>query len=323
MGYKLRSFTFAAAVALVVAAAAVIGGCAAQTGKPFCIIALPDTQLYSKLMPEIYISQTQWIVDKKDEMNIAFVVHEGDVTNENWKEQWNNADKAMTILDGQVPYAIAIGNHDMGPSGNTIGRDSRLFNEHFPVSRFEGKPWYGGHYGDNNDNSYHFFKVGGMKFLVVALEFGPREEVLEWANKVVAENEDRRTVVVTHGYLNSKGKRVSGNMPGSPHTYPCNGNDGDELWEKFLSKHENIFLVLCGHMDGRAGRTTSLGRHGNIVHQLMANYQFDPKGGNGYLRVMKFVPKEDKIHVTTYSPYLNKNMTDANNQFVLEYDMTD
>ncbi|MCP4425199.1 MAG: hypothetical protein GY803_11950, partial [Chloroflexi bacterium] len=30
--------------------------------KQFTIIALPDTQYYSKFYPEIYIAQTQWIV---------------------------------------------------------------------------------------------------------------------------------------------------------------------------------------------------------------------------------------------------------------------
>ena len=306
-------------IALVLLGSCFAGGCG--KAEPFCIVALPDTQLYAKLFPKIFESQTQWIVDNKDTRNIVFVLHEGDVTNENWKEQWDNADKAMSILDGKVPYAIAIGNHDMGPSGNTIGRKTVLFNKHFGVARFEKEPWYGGHYGDNNDNSFYLFKAGGMKFLIIALEFGPRDKVLDWANDVVSQHKDRRTIVLTHCYLTAGNKRITGNMPGSPPTYPCKGNDGEQIWQKFARKHANIFLVLCGHLNGEAGRLTSVGEHGNKVHQLMANYQFGPKGGSGWLRVLRFVPAENKIYVTTYSPYLKKSRTDVKHQFALDYDM--
>ena len=44
-------------------------------------------------------------------------------------------------------------------------------------------------------------------------------------------------------------------------------------------------------------------------------------GGNGYLRIMKFVPKENRIYVTTYSPILKENKTGERHEFVLEYEM--
>ena len=296
-------------------------GCASFKGKPFTVVALPDTQVYAKLDPDLYLSQTQWIVDNREKHNIVCVLHEGDVTNENWKEQWDNADRAMSLLDGAVPYLIAIGNHDMGPSGNTIGRDSTLFNSTFPVSRFQDQPWYGGHFGDNNDNSYGLFDVSGMKLLVLALEFGPRDEVVEWANRIVEQHSDRQTIVVTHAYLTADNKLLAGAAPGCPHTYPCGGNDGQELWDKLVSKHPNIFLVLSGHMQGVAGRLTSTGEHGNTVHQMMANYQFGPNGGDGWLRVLTFVPEEDTIRVSTYSTSRKEEMTDEANTFELPYPM--
>ncbi len=51
----------------------------------FTIIALPDTQYYSENVggtrAAIYTAQTDWIVSQKDYLNIAFVMHLGDVTN--------------------------------------------------------------------------------------------------------------------------------------------------------------------------------------------------------------------------------------------------
>ena len=50
-----------------------------------------------------------------------------------------------------------------------------------------------------------------MKFLILTLEFKPRDETLAWANRIVAEHPDYRTIVVTHGYLTrKKGATVRG-----------------------------------------------------------------------------------------------------------------
>jgi len=47
-----------------------------------------------------------------------------------------------------------------------------------------------------------------MKFIVICLEFGPRDTVLEWANKIVSEHKDRKAIVVTHNYMYSDDTRV-------------------------------------------------------------------------------------------------------------------
>jgi len=307
MQYGPRTVKFAAIITMLVVAMLLFGGCAAETAKPFSIVALPDTQFYSRAFPEVFMSQTRWIAENKNKLNIKFVAHEGDIVDINVEPDWENADKAMSLLDGVVPYAFAVGNHDIGHDG------TRLFNTYFPVSRYEKYAWYGGHFGDDNTNSYCLFEAGGMKFMVVSLiyYFEGHPELLAWANDVVSKHPDRRTIVVTHFYLHWDARR------------------NEDAWQKFIKKHENIFMVLCGHIVGPSGepgaaRRVDEGVSGNKVHQILADYQsLEKEGGGGYLRVMKFVPKENKIYVTTYSPYLNKSMIDANNQFVLKYDMTD
>ena len=111
----------------------------------------------------------------------------------------------------------------------------------------------------------------------------------------------------------------------SPHRYgPPDSNDGEDIWEKLVRKHKNIFLVLSGHVCGDGtGTLTSQGDHGNIVHQLLADYQdATPNGGNGWLRILRFSPRNDKIHVRTYSPWLNAMSQAADQCFDLDYDMT-
>lgn len=309
------------------AACLTLSGCVLFSRAPrtssFSIIVLPDTQNYSLYRPDLFVAQTRWIAEQKDILNVACVVHEGDITQGNTEPEWRVADGAIRELDAAaVPYCITVGNHDLRDDESGRLRDARLFNRHFGPWRFEKKPWYGGHFGGGNENAFYLIHASGMDFLILCLEFGPRDEVLEWANKVVAKHKRRRTIIVTHCYMYSDDTRVGKGDSWNPHGYGCKGNDGEEMWDKFVRKHKNVFLVLSGHIlnDG-LGRRTDVADEGNSVHQLLANYQQWMNGGDGWLRIMRFLPAENRIIVTTYSPVLKQYATDAQNQFELEYRM--
>ena len=49
----------------------------------FSIIILPDTQYYSSRYPDIFYQQMEWIVENKGLLNIQYVVHVGDITDNN------------------------------------------------------------------------------------------------------------------------------------------------------------------------------------------------------------------------------------------------
>jgi hypothetical protein len=55
------------------------------------LVALPDTQNYCSSFPDVFTSQTRWIVDNKEKRKIAFVLQEGDVTNNDAPQEWGNA----------------------------------------------------------------------------------------------------------------------------------------------------------------------------------------------------------------------------------------
>ncbi len=275
-------------------------------GEDFTLIALPDTQFYSRWLPSIYISQTQWIVDNQEDLNIPYTAHLGDIVNtaEDTSE-WDTASAAMSLLESPlpglpdgIPYGLVPGNHDY-PTTN--------YNNYFGVTRFTDRDYYGGHYGGGNDNNYTLFSAAGMDFIVINLEFQPGTAVLDWADTLLKNNSNRRAIVVSHSMLNL-----------------------DNTWSyegifTFLKDNPNIFLMLCGHThsptDGAAQRIES-GDHGNTIYILMSDYQEFPNGGNGYLRRMRFSPLDKKIYVQTYSPWLDAYLHDAENEFELDYDMT-
>jgi hypothetical protein len=204
------------------------------------------------------------------------------------------------------------------------------FNTFFPVSKYENLPTFGGVFEESKlDNTYHYFRAGGVNWLILALEFGPRDPVLEWANQVVAYHPYKKVIVVTHAYLYSENTLLGSQWyhKWNPHDYlvadePGGVNDGVEVWEKLVRKHENIMFVFSGHIlyDG-AGRLVSTGDYGNQVYQMLANYQMKPLGGSGFLRTVELDPKQNTVSIETYSPYLDEYNTDHQHQFSFELDI--
>ena len=290
--------------------------------KPFTLAILPDTQIYTESYPEIFTTQTQWIVDNIEKLNIAFVLHEGDIQNANTETQWKHAYNSMSILDGKIPYAIVMGNHDMGPGGRCEVRDSPLFNKYFPVDKYNQLPTFGGTFDSNLlDNSYHLFEKADIGWLILALEYLPRDKVLEWANDITDSYKDRQVILLTHSHVYEDDK-LHGVEPVATDNLeiiksPGGANNGLAIWEKLISRHAGMSLVFNGHFLG-TGRILGIGNKENNVHQMLSNYQDMEEGGGGYLRLVHCDPPSGKIYVKTYSPYLDSYLIDNSNEFVLE-----
>lgn len=301
------------------------------------LVVLPDTQNLAKDFPEAYVRQTEWIVGHRERHDIRFVIHEGDLTNNNTPEQWENARDAMRRLsDAGVPYALLPGNHDLGPGGKCTDRTT-LLNDYFNVRDYRHSPAVGFFEAGKMENSWHEVPTPAGNLLVLALEFGPRDAVLAWANEVVASHPEHWVIVATHAYLYADNTRYdlekyAVTQRWSPRSYPLatlgvgEVNDGEQIWQKFVSKHRNIQFVLNGHVlnDG-AGYLLSEGAHGQRVHQLLANYQAAveprrPYGGGAYLRLMQFLP-DRTVRVKTYSPWLDAWLTDPEQQFTLSLEV--
>ncbi len=307
-------------------------GCAEYGAQPFSIVILPDTQIYSQNNPnlipqhkssrkEIFTQMTNWIAQNTGALNIKFVLHMGDiVNNDSEPNQWSNAYEAMSILDDvNMPYSLAVGNHDMDSST----RNTTNFNSIFPYTRFENKSWYGGRMEDTSqdefepvndyDNAFHYFQAAGMDFLVLTLEAGPTDKMLAWADSVISSHPNHRVILATHSYMNPEDKLdVCYWLPGiccTTSNEPNCSNTGEQVWQKLVRKHENIAFVFSGHQNpnsSRRGFLASMGDHYNIVYQFLCAEWYD-----GWLRILTFVPQENRIYMKTYSPWRPE---DANQQ---------
>jgi hypothetical protein len=62
---------------------------------------------------------------------------------------------------------------------------------------------------------------------------------------------------------------------------------------------------------------------GTVCHQIMADYQAPPSGGDGYFRLLR-IWRDGRVQVRTFSPYVdpaNAYLTEDRNQFDLHIDL--
>jgi hypothetical protein len=236
-----------------------------------------------------------------------------------------SAKRSLSLLDGTVPYALAMGNHDYPGSGSMTARDSTQFDKYFPLGDLEEGPHLIGVFEPGTaSNAVYSFKAGTQDWLIVVLEFGPRDSVLAWADDVLRQNAGSNAIVLTHAYLHVDGTRqdyaTRTDQFSDPHEYDSDGrlggvNDGEEIWQKLILRNPNVRIVLCGHMHAQAS-LTSLRQTGLPVYQLLADFQNEELGGGGYLRIMSFRP-DGVVFVRTYSPYYDQYRTELENEFEL------
>jgi hypothetical protein len=299
-------------------------------GRDFCIAVLPDTQNYAReaaghgvATKEMWISQTEWVVTNRVAHNIAYLAHLGDIVqsgdikngNSNLAE-WRNATNAMYRLENPsrtglpqgIPYGLAVGNHDQEPIGEEDGTTT-MYNKYFGVSRFSQREYFGGNYGDNNDNHFDLFSISGLDFIVFYFEFGRYGSgVLNWANAVLATNQHRRAFAVTH-FVGQDGSPINHSAQGAALYNGLKGNT-------------NFFMMLGGHVFNEGGEGSRVDTYqGRTVRTFVSDYQGRMNGGNGWMRLIYFSPSNNLVTVKTFSPWLNQWETDANSQMSFTYNM--
>jgi hypothetical protein len=295
------------------------------------LVYLPDTQNYVA-RPGDYgrlIGQMNWIRNNKDAFNIKVVLQGGDIVNRNSGtadngvtaiEQWEGARDAFHMLNGEVPYILAAGNHDFGTT-NFQSRETK-YNDYFratdnPLTDPEtGGILQGTFEPGRLENAYHQFTApDGRKMLIFVLEYYPRQAVLDWADTIAGQPQfaDHSAVLLTHSFIGSGNTRwnvAAGEYPG------IEGNDGSDMWNELVRPNGNFEMTFNGHLGGDGnGYRLDENAAGVDVHQMFMNAQFETNAGNGWLRVVEFLKDGQTVRVRTYSPHFDLYRTNAASQF--------
>ena len=249
------------------------------------------------------------------------------------------------IHEAGLPFGVAPGNHDydamwtLAAFPPNLDKDPSEFTmQDLGMLHVGGLDNFRSAFGDQSDffrdrdwyvasfrggaNSAQVFEAGGYRFLHLALEMSADDEVLAWAEQVIAKYPGHPTIISTHDYLDSHGRRASNPIIDLAAGDPGHHNGAEEVWAELVARNDSVFLVLCGHHHGQAFRT-DLNASGHEVYQMLADYQDrgqvgveagqpeDPflRGpapiGDGWFRLLEFDlgAKPPKLHVRTYSSH--------------------
>ena len=293
----------------------------------FSIAVVGDTQTLVEKDAKDGTSYTasiyDWIVANSKEKKMQYVLGLGDITQNDTDAEWSYAKSQITKMNDLVPYTLIRGGL---PHDSDTQFDKYFANESGYTKNLSG------YYKDGSIvNTYSTFTVGEQKYLILSLDFAAVDEVLNWAGEVIDSPEfsDHRVIITTHCYLWKDGTTADQNENSTAipdkkeYTSDDKYNNGDEMWDKFVSKHENIFLIMSGHFTSNdIIASQEKGENGNIVTQMMINpqtFDYNNKYETGMVCMLYFSEDGSKMSVEWYSTYRDQYYRPSN-QFDIKLD---
>ena len=258
--------------------------------RRFTLAVMPDTQ-YLFDGPSIdkapVEASLRYLLEHGKDENIVFLSHLGDLTQNGAAPEFAAISEAFELLDRRgVGYSVLAGNHDV-KSSSTDQRGATPYLDAFGPSRFKGHRTFGGASADGY-NTYHLFRAAGREWLVLALDWRLSDQGYAWAKSVLAAHPKTPVILTTHELV-VEDDTLS--------------DYGQQLWDRLVKDHDQIFLTLNGHY-WPAGRATRKNTAGNDVHLHLTNYQNRYFGGAAMIRLYRFDLDRGVIDVETVSPWI-------------------
>ncbi|WP_375429714.1 metallophosphoesterase [uncultured Friedmanniella sp.] len=275
----------------------------ATTGSTaFSFAVVPDTQLeVLRAADPRLVNRSRWVLKQP---KMSFLLQTGDLVNWDTDDhaQWASAARGLAPLQqAGLPYTVAVGNHDTlatGPGGgardpgrsHALIRETATMNATLTTDDFRG---VGGVFETGKvDNLYTLYRAGGLKWMVLSLEFCPRASVVAWARQVVASHPDYNVIVSTHYYLTSGGK-IGTTDEGYGDSSPA------YLWQQLVSRYPNVKMVFSGHTGKARKARVDTGVQGNKIYSFLTTFH-DPR--TNPTRLMTVDTKTKTIKTRIYAP---------------------
>ncbi|MFE3588220.1 LamG-like jellyroll fold domain-containing protein [Streptomyces niveus] len=258
----------------------------------FALAVLPDTQYLfdaDSADPEPLRETFDYLVSEREEANIAFMTHLGDVTEHGTEQEITLAAHTFKTIHGKVPYSVLAGNHDIDGSKDDQRGDSAYLKA-FGPDRFTGMPTFGGA-SPGGYNSYHVIKAAGRQWLVFAIDWRASDKALAWAQGVLDAHPTLPAILTTHDIAWAEDN-------GAAHL----SDHGQRLWDRLIRGNDQFFLALGGHY-WPSGRTVLTNDAGHDVHVHITNYQDRYYGGAGMIRLYSFDTARDVVDIETFAPW--------------------
>lgn len=265
-------------------------------------VFIPDTQNAVKFKTTVMDTAIDELIRTADELNVAGVVHLGDIVeNNNDGTQYNNARAIFYQMpEAGIKFLAQQGNHDGWSSGisnyyNSFSKNSTLFMNRTASYLTNDSP--------SGNSSYMVIQEGNYNYLVISLScsgsasgsnnntaWDSSDEA--WLKNILNTYTNCPTIVTTHDLQNCSAT--------TPNAITLS-TQGKKLWE-IVKNYDQVFMMVGGHSHG-SGVEMLTNANGKQVISILADYQFSYNGGNGFFKYAEFSEAKNKIFLKTYSPY--------------------
>ena len=301
--------------------------------KDYSIAVIPDPQVMTHWLQGNLPSISEYIIEKDKTHNVAMTICVGDnADGVATSHPQYDMDYQLTAIKNEynklynagIPWVTTPGNHDYDDN-KPSARKLTYYNKYFNHDEIKKYDYFGDVYQEGQtQNAYYTFEEGGVKYLVVGLEFGADDNVLKWANEVVANYSDHRVIVYTHAYIAGEGEIIDKQSIHRPSGYGfANGacNDPIEIFDEFIKKHENIFMVLSGHVPSdNILLKESTGIHGNKIMQFLIDAQgIMMTGCESLVSMLTFDELNQKLYIN-FTSTTTQELFNIQNQFEISFE---
>ncbi len=248
---------------------------------------------------DTFVKVYDYIINNAESKNIAHVFGLGDITERasvwDWvqkgcpyapDEEFSIAiEQFMRMKEAGLDFSLVRGNHESWDTYNDyLGTGSAGADLNYAGMVDEVYVHPNGTV--DYTNTIHYFSAGNLDYMVVTLDYGASDAVLKWAGERIEANPYKNVIVTTHAYMYHDGTTVDTNDSPAPSTDSdnivydkSNINNGDDMWNKLISKYPNIVLAMSGH-DPTDDVVMSQwkGDNGNVVTNIL----IDPQGMDKY-----------------------------------------
>lgn len=305
----------------------------------FSIFWITDTQFLSEANPALFRMTTEWIARNWETHHGKLVVHTGDLVQTGSDTiQWGNADSAMSILlNNTIPYTWCAGNHDdlsiNDPTSGWMGRRLATSLDPATVGPMVNALPYARWVGDYHDamNTAIAFTAGGLKFLVINIEWSAEPDALGWVESILDNPlyAGHHVILAPHAYIDWSGD-VQASQAQQADTFTSG------LAYLLTSHSSTVFLTLNGHFPTDCGYNTPslVDGHNELMfdRQDCTDGPDEPAGrgaddetsddsdrvGGSTITILTFIPDDNKISVKTFDLYKDEWRAGQTEQYSID-----
>lgn len=270
---------------------------------------------------EVYKKSVDWIQRKRAEgYYFNCILYTGDITMTNLPHQWQYFLNSTSQLARDIPLITVTGDHDYTwEDGIHIdNRRSTHINEYLQLPSTTSKivAWYEEGRLENIvvENTIH-----GQRLDLLVLEFGPREEVVAWADAYVKAHPDHNFILMNHEYLKKNGGIRTSNLKCELRLRNTSYLTPEQLWNKLIKCNDNIRCVLCGHVGSLYALTLENNDFGREIPQIEHNIQAEPYRFDNWLMMWEFPADSDSANVYIYNTQTEQYYEDKKILFKFKY----